>query len=393
VTRERRSLSAHGGAIRTGGDSGAASALAAAFERAAHESPDRYTHAFHSYPARMHPSLAAEILARFADPGELVVDPFAGSGTVPIEAMLAGLSAVGVDRNPLAVRLARVKARVRADVERELIVTMTREIARRSEERVRARVPVNAPLSREEARFYEGHVLKELAGLREEIFAVTEEGPVRELMLMVFSAIVVKFSRQSSETSDEVAPRRIRKGLVTEFFERKSLETVERAEALTAAVPRGAPEPKFHEGNALMLERILRGKRAGLIFTSPPYGGVYDYREHHARRYAWLGIDAAPISREELGARRRLRGASDLERWDDEVRAMLDAFARVLTGDGRVVLMMGDALIGDELVPAERQVAELARDVGLVPVAHASESRPPFRGMRREEHLIYLETR
>jgi DNA modification methylase len=393
VTRERRSLSAHGGVIRTGGDSGAAAALAAALERAARESPDRLTHAFHSYPARMHPSIAAEILARFADPGELVVDPFAGSGTVPIEAMVAGLPSVGVDRSPLAVRLASVKARVRDRAERDLLVETAREIARRSEERVRARVPVHAPISREEARFYEGHVLKELAGLREEIHAVTEEDSTREFMLMVFSAIVVKFSRQSSETSDEVAPRRIRKGLVTEFFERKSLETVERAEALAAAVPNGAPEPQFREGDALAIERILRGKRAGLIFTSPPYGGVYDYREHHARRYAWLGIDTAAMSREELGARRRLRGASDLDRWDDEVRVMLESFTRVLAREGRVVVMMGDALIGGELVPAEQQIAQLARDVGLVPVAHASESRPPFRGMRREEHLIYLETR
>jgi hypothetical protein len=393
VKKERRSLSQHGGELRLGGNREAAEALAAAFTRAARESPDRFTHAFHSYPARMHPSLAAEVFARFADPGELVLDPFAGSGTVPIEAMIAGLPSIGVDRSPLAVRLSRVKARVRGREERALLEATLGEIARRSEERVRARVAVRAPLSREEASFYEGHVLKELAGLREEIFACTDEGPVRELMLMVFSAIVLKFSRQESETREEVAPRRLRKGLVTEFFERKGLETVERSAALAAAVPRGAPAPRFHEGNALALDRVLGRERADLIFTSPPYGGVYDYRDHHARRYPWLGIDPAAISRDELGARRRHRELDDLARWDDEVGAMLDAFARALTGEGRVVLMMGDALIGGELVPAERQIAALSRSVGLVPVAHASESRPAFRGAPREEHLIYLEPR
>jgi hypothetical protein len=393
MKRDRRSLSQHGGPVRVGGNPAAAAALAAAFGRAASESPDRFTHAFHSYPARMHPSLAAEILARFADPGELVVDPFAGSGTVPIEAMVAGLPALAVDRSPLAVRLARVKARVRDRDERERLAATVREIAQRSEERVRARVAVRAPLSREEARFYEGHVLKELAGLREEILAMTDEGSARELMLMVFSSIVLKFSNQESETSEELAPRRIRKGLVTEFFERKGLETVERAAALAQAVPRGAPFPRFVEGDALALRRIMGAKRAGLIFTSPPYGGVYDYRDHHARRYPWLDIDPAAFSRDELGARRRHRDERDRSRWDDEVRAMLEAFAGALTGEGRVVLLMGDALIGGELVPAERQIVALADDAGLVAVAHASESRPPFRGMPREEHLIYLEVR
>lgn len=393
MTRERRALSQHGGALRLGGDPDAAEALGAAFRRAAKESPDRLTHAFHGYPARMHPSLAAEILARFADPGDLVLDPFAGSGTVPIEAMLAGLPSIGVDRNPLAVRLARVKARVRGHDERDRIVATLREIARRSEERVRARVPVRAPLSREEARFYDGHVLKELAGLREEIDACTEEGELRELMTMIFSAIVVKFSRQAAETSDELVPRRLRKGLVTEFFERKGLEMVERAAALEAAVPAGAPRPRFVEGSALELDRILRGERVDLVFTSPPYGGVYDYRDHHARRYPWVGADPARLAREELGAKRRHRGRDDLARWDDELAAMLESLARVLGPEGRVVIMIGDALIGDVLVPAETQIASLAPVVGLVPIAHASESRSAFRGQPREEHLVYLETR
>lgn len=392
MKRERRALSQHGGRIRRGGHPEASAALAAAFERAAAESPDRFTHAFHSYPGRMHPSLAAEVIARFADPGELVVDPFAGSGTVPIEAMIAGLSAIGVDRNPLAVRLARVKARPIDDAERGFLVALVRDVAERSEERVRARVDVRAPLSREEARFYDGHVLKELAGLREEILEVTSDSEdARELLLMAFSAIVVKFSRQESETREDVAPRRLRKGLVTEFFARKALETIERATALGRALPPGAPEPRFVEASALDLPRVLRRERADLIFTSPPYGGVYDYRDQHARRYPWLDIDPSAMTREELGARRKLHRRDDLGRWDDEVLAMLDAFTRALSRDGRVVLMVGDAIIGGELVPAETQIARLAPEVGLVPIAHASEERTPFRGRPREEHLVYLE--
>ena len=40
------------------------------------------------------------------------------------------------------------------------------------------------------------------------------------------------------------------------------------------------------------------------MITSPPYLGIYDYAAHHARRYAWLGIDPGPIERGEMAARR-----------------------------------------------------------------------------------------
>ena len=49
-----------------------------------------HVHGFHAWPARMHPMTARALIERFSAPGGKVLDPFAGSGTVAIEAMLAG---------------------------------------------------------------------------------------------------------------------------------------------------------------------------------------------------------------------------------------------------------------------------------------------------------------
>ena len=109
----RRSLSAPLDAeIVERGEPAIARALAASWEAARREPDDRFTHGFHTWPARMHPTMARELIrlvTRGAAP-RTVLDPFAGGGTVLLEARLFGHQAVGVDLNPLSARVARVRA-------------------------------------------------------------------------------------------------------------------------------------------------------------------------------------------------------------------------------------------------------------------------------------------
>jgi site-specific DNA-methyltransferase (cytosine-N4-specific) len=68
------------------------------------------THGLHPYPARMVPQIAKKLLGKLAQKGEVVLDPFCGSGGVLAEARLAGLNSIGIDINPLACLLAEVKS-------------------------------------------------------------------------------------------------------------------------------------------------------------------------------------------------------------------------------------------------------------------------------------------
>lgn len=70
-------------------------------------------HGLFQYPAMMLPELQGALLDHIlaVDPSvERVVDPFAGSGTVLLEALRRGLAFRGLDLNPLAVLLCAVKA-------------------------------------------------------------------------------------------------------------------------------------------------------------------------------------------------------------------------------------------------------------------------------------------
>src|SRR5688572_27230389 len=62
---------------------------------------------FHPFPARMPVSVAKLLLEGAAQPGALVLDPMTGSGTTMIAARELGFRGVGLDRDPLAVLLAR----------------------------------------------------------------------------------------------------------------------------------------------------------------------------------------------------------------------------------------------------------------------------------------------
>lgn len=401
--RQRRSLSHQGGDVRTAGDPRRAEALRAVLASAGTVDPDELTHGFHPYPARMHPGVARGVLEGVAAAEGVaagpILDPFCGGGTVLVEALRAGRGAIGVDLHPLALWIAEARTRLRSPDERRRLEEAAEAVAAASEARVRARVPAMAPIPRALVPRWDPHVLKELAGLREEILAVPElPREDRRALLVVLSSLVGKFSRKRADTSEQEVPKRIRKGLPTEFFLRKTRELVARWAALGDAVPSPPPPLALRIGDARGLPEVLAPVRAPqptLVVTSPPYGGTYDYASHHALRTPWLGLDDRALQRGEIGARRNLsRGVDGVRRWNRELGAAIRSMAAVLHPRGRLVLWIGDGRVGGRDVPADQQVGELAGAAGLSLVAGASQPRPDWAdGRPRREHLLLLEPR
>jgi len=70
------------------------------------------THGLHAYAAKCPPQLVRYGLHYYSKPGEMVLDPMAGSGTTLVEARLMGRHAVGYDIDPLARLIAKVKSRI-----------------------------------------------------------------------------------------------------------------------------------------------------------------------------------------------------------------------------------------------------------------------------------------
>lgn len=394
MTEPRRPLVQHGGPIHSFGPSEARALLERALELAASSPADTLTHGFHTWTARMHPAIAHVLVDALAPRGSAVLDPFSGSGTVALEAYVQGRFGVGADLNPLAPLVGQVKCQRRDSAERGRLDAALREVAARSEERVRAREPAHAPVPPEIARWFEGHVLKELAGLREELLAVEDERD-RDAMRVVFSSILVKMSKKRGDSASGEAEKTLRKGLATELFLRKGLELVDRYAELFAAIPRDAEPPRFLQADVRELgQRLPRGLFFELVMSSPPYGGTYDYVDHHALRYAFLGLDAAPMTRHEIGARRNATYEGALERWNHETVSYLRAIRERLAHEGHVLLVVGDGRVERRSVPAIEHLGELAPHADLELHAAASEPRvDPLGGPPRAEHVVWLRAR
>ena len=67
------------------------------------------THGVHPYPAKFIPHIPHHFIRTYTQEGDLILDPFCGSGTTLVEAVLLGRHAVGCDINPLSKLLCHVK--------------------------------------------------------------------------------------------------------------------------------------------------------------------------------------------------------------------------------------------------------------------------------------------
>jgi len=66
-------------------------------------------HQLSPYIGKIKSSIAGELVERFSKPGDLVVDPFAGAGTIPFEAAVRGRRTLATDISPYARILSKAK--------------------------------------------------------------------------------------------------------------------------------------------------------------------------------------------------------------------------------------------------------------------------------------------
>ena len=73
------------------------------------------THSFYRYPAQFSPVFVRSVIEAFSDPGDWVIDPFAGGGTTLVEAMALGRNALGIDISSLSAFICEAKTLVMSD--------------------------------------------------------------------------------------------------------------------------------------------------------------------------------------------------------------------------------------------------------------------------------------
>lgn len=396
--RERRALTHVGGAIDTRGDAQALPGMVDALRVVPDEDAVRaHVHGFHSYPARMHPETASRLVRAFSPPGGTVMDPFCGSGTVLVEARLAGRAAIGSDLSPLAVRLAGLKAEGRDKARRDLLRRAVARVVEASEERTRQRVGASRRYEHEDVAAFAPHVLLELDGLSHAIDQ--EPDDVRGELGLVLSSILTKLERRSGDSVKDLLNKKVPRKFATHMFERRADELLRQLSQYERKLPSPQPAARVVSADARRLAHV-EDASVDLVVTSPPYPGTYDYLDHHATRMRWLGLSTEAFAHGEMGSRRAAKAAPHLaeSQWLADFGAVLGEIARLLRPEGKAFVLVGDSTAGERALRNDRTTELAAAKAGLRVAAVASQARPHFHagtaraflGAPRKEHLILL---
>lgn len=67
------------------------------------------THGYYTYPAKFIPQLASRLIKEYSQEDDVIIDPFMGSGTTIVEAIVNNRVGIGTDINNIAYLIAKVK--------------------------------------------------------------------------------------------------------------------------------------------------------------------------------------------------------------------------------------------------------------------------------------------
>ena len=275
---------------------------------------DRLTHYLFRYPAKFHPPVIRALLEQYTNKGDLVLDPFCGSGTLLVEARVLGRPSIGLDVDPVAVSVAQAKVhryqihRLRASADRLLASIhkyrrAPREYERRkfedlSEHRYQSDVePIRAsvPAIPNLFHWFRRYVIIDLAMIRRAIEQSSIPETHKALFRVVFASIIRNASNADPvpvsglEVTAHMRRRDAAGRLVDPFrlFARALARAIDACESFGSHARVDAPATVL-QGDATQLDRHFTGQ-VDAVLCSPPYHGAVDYYRRHQLEMFWLG--------------------------------------------------------------------------------------------------------
>lgn len=273
---------------------------------------DKLTHYLFRYPAKFHPPVVRQLIEDYSAPGERLFDPFCGSGTLLVEAAVAGRNAVGSDIDPVAVFVSQVKTRrypIRAlrttatalltglqRFERsESEYTDRQYVDVTSEEMVQGRDGLWIPNIPRLDHWFRRYVVVDLARILDTIHRSVMPEIHRAFLRLCFASII-----RASSNADPVPVSGLE---VTSYMRRKDAlgrivnpfqllrtavrKALDAAEKYSDAVD---PDVVVSASVADATKVDQRLENIDLVITSPPYHTAVDYYRRHTLEMYWLGF-------------------------------------------------------------------------------------------------------
>lgn len=234
------------------------------------------THEFYRYPARFSPTFVRAAIQTFTQPGDWVIDPFAGGGTTLVEAMALGRNALGIDISALSGFICEAKTQILGDDD---VAAFRHWMIR-----IGSAINMHAPSARHEAyadagyyRNLDGHEFWRLRKAIEQALSSVEElGLCRSQTLARCVVLkVAQWALDSRKTRPSVAAFKVQMDKQARLMLEAALQFRNQVEANN--LPRHPVALSLNRSTAGAENEALVRQACPpkLIVTSPPYPGIH----------------------------------------------------------------------------------------------------------------------
>jgi hypothetical protein len=243
------------------------------------------THGFHRYPAQVIPHIPAFFFTKFNKKDyPVTLDPFCGTGTVLVEAMHNGRDSIGVEINPIAALISKVKT---TPIEIKLLKEGLSEIEKNYLRYVQEN---NNDVSFENINYwFDENSINKLNALKISIQKINNID-VKNFYFVVFSSIIKKISKADPKIYVPVIPKKdsYKKKFnnVWDLFNDKSQFNIKNMSDYLNRLSN--PHPKCNIINEDILNKPIIKNSVDLIITSPPYISAQKYVRSTRLEAYWL---------------------------------------------------------------------------------------------------------
>lgn len=262
------------------------------------------------------PGLISTLLDAYASPDDIVLDPFAGSGTTLYESARKGYSCYGVEINPAALELAgMVKFVSLAPEQRQQIADKADGLMEQCFSRFASASLFSQFLSDDQ---------DNVTDIEADIKKMLEHAQKEPLLhRLLATSVMIGMGNSATVESDKILA--------------SHRSNVQRIMSLPAV--EGDFEVFPHDARDIP----LKANTVNLVITSPPYINVFNYHQNYRKAMELMGWRPLQVATSEIGSNRKHRGNRFLTviQYCLDLAQTLYELRRVVKAEGAVIFVIG----------------------------------------------------